>query len=270
MILDLLLPLTQLVSQLWQEARNTFFVGCASGAVLAAISWWAAYFVALNVNRQFSVRIQHRFFCLVAALATLVFSILFVAFQCTGHVVEGIVTGWETSICLDEGWKGGTFKKAYEAVYNLRDKAGDQVEDFKDFPHPDTGRSISIPLNHGRSRRTVAETYAGEAANHFRDKHPFLSKILWARAETAEKGIIEDMERVFSENPKYPLDDAVRIAGKRIRRELKKQVPRIVIISRIALVIAFLFIQAIVFVLLIRAALADIRVNFSTQHYRGQ
>ncbi len=86
--------------------------------------------------------------------------------------------------------------------------------------------------------------------------------ILWARAETAQKGITEDMERVFSANLNYQPDDAVRIAGKRIRRELKEQVPRIVIISRIVLVIAFIFVQAIVFGLLIRAALADIRENF--------
>ncbi|MGE0086437.1 MAG: hypothetical protein AB7S75_18675 [Desulfococcaceae bacterium] len=267
MLSDFLLTLIGLVTQLWIDGRNTLFAACISGIVLGLLAWWVAHLVALNVNRQFSFRVQHHFYCGVAALATLLFTILFFALRYTGYVAEGMVTVWEASIRLDEEWSRSTFKKAYDAVYELHDASGNQLEDFTDKPHPKNGDGGLIPTSHEASRLAAAETYAKNAVKNFREQYPFLSKILWAKSGTAQKGIVEDMKRVFSENPggTYQAEDAIRIAGEKIRRGLKEQVPRVVIISRIILVLAFILVQAIAFGLLIRAALADIRENFPSQ-----
>lgn len=265
MILDFLLTLTELVAQLWLDGRKMFSIACISGIILAALAWWLAHITAINVNRQFSFRPQHHFYCIVAALATLSFTILFFAFHYTGYAAKTMVSAWEASILSDKEWSNNTFKKAYDAVYELRDASGNQLEDFKGRPHPDTGKSTVVPTTHEISKLTVAEVYAREAVEHFREYYYFLSKILWAKYGSAQEGIIEDMKRVFSEKPgsNYQAENAIRIAGEKIRQGLKEQVPRVVIISRIILAAAFILVQAIVFGLLIRAALADIRENFS-------
>lgn len=264
--------MTGLVMQVWQDAWKVFIGTCAIGVFLAGLSWWLNRLVVLNCNRQFPFRVRHHFLCLLTAIATLIFTLLFVGFRYTGDVAEGMVRIWEISIKTDNDWKRGTFEKAYEAVYDLRDASGNQLEDFAGKPHPKTGRSTLIPTSHEASKLTAAETYAKGTVDHFRDQYPFLSKILWAHSGSAQEGIIEDMKRVFKAAPggTYQTEDAIRIAGEKIRRGLEEQAPRVVLISRILLVFAFILVQAITLALLIRAALADIKEHFSPQPLKGQ
>lgn len=269
---NFLLFMTGLVIQVWQDGWKVFIGVCAIGVFMAGLAWWLNHLVALNCNRQFSFRVRHHFLCSLAAIATLIFTLLFAGFRYTGDVAEGMVKIWEISIRTDDEWKRDTFEKAYEAVYDLRDASGNQLEDFTGKPHPKTGGNTVIPTSHEASKLTAAETYAKGAVDHFRDQYPFLSKILWAHSGTAQEGIIQDMQRVFRAAPggTYQAEDAIRIAGEKIRRGLEKQAPRVVLISRILLVFAFILVQAITLALLIRAALADIKENFSQQPFKGQ
>ncbi|MCP4149518.1 MAG: hypothetical protein GY757_17360 [bacterium] len=269
---NFLLFMTGLVMQVWQDAWKVFIGACAIGVFTAGLAWWLSHLVALNCNRQFSFRIRHHFLCSLAAIATFIFTLLFAGFRYTGDVAEGMVKIWEISIRTDTDWNRKTYEKAYEAVYALRDASGNQLEDFTGKPHPKTGRNTLIPTSHETSQLTAAETYAKGAVDHFRVQYPFLSKILWAHSSSAQQGIVADMKRVFKAAPggTYKTEDAIRIAGEQIRRGLEKQVPRVVLISRILLVIAFILLQAITLALLIRAALADIKENFSPQPIKGQ
>jgi hypothetical protein len=268
---NLLLFMTGLVMQIWQDAWKVFTGACAVGVLLGGLAWWLSHLVALNCNRQFYFRVRHHFLCFLAAIATFIFTLLFVGFRYTGTVAEGMVKIWEISIRTDSQWNRSTFETAYEAVYDLRDASGNQLEDFTGKPHPKTGRNTLIPTKHEASKLIAAETYAKGSVEHFRNQYPFLSKILWAHSGSAQKGIVADMKRAFKATPggTYQTEEAIRIAGEQIRRGLEKQVPRVVLISRILLVFAFILVQAITLALLIRAALADIKEDFSLQPIKG-
>ena len=268
---DLLSLVTKLVVELWVNGGRSFIVATAVGTALAALAWWLAHVVSLNFNRQFSFRAEHYLYCSIAATATFLFSILFVALRYTADVAQVMVSGWEVSIQADSEWSQDTFRKAYDAVYELRDAQGRQLEDFNGKPHPDTDRSTLIPTTQEASKLKAAETYADAAVAHFRAHYPFLSKILWARSGIAQDKIYADMQRVYgSGRSLYQAEDAIRLAGQEIRQGLERQVPRVVVLSRIALVVAFLIVQAVTFSLLIHAALADIKERRASQPFKGR
>ena len=263
---DLFLLLSGLTLQLWTSARNEFFLACAVGIVLAGLSWWLTHYLALKFNRQFSYRPQHYFFCGSAAMLTFWCTLLFFAFRFTGDVAEHIVTTWETALEIDVEWSDETFRKAYEAVYDLRDAAGNQLEDFTGKPHPDSSQDVMIPTQHEQSKLVAAQIYAEEAMKHFTVNHPLLSKILRVSPEGTSKAIYKDIEQFFSATAgsgekTYPVMEAVRLAKGLMRQSMIGQIPRIMLISRAILVLVFIMAQAFTLSLLIRSALADIKVR---------
>lgn len=268
---DLLTLLTRLIVELWVNGRWDFMVAAAVGSVLAALAWWLAHVVSLNFNRQFSFRAEHYLYCGIAATATFLFSIVFFALRYTADVAQIMVSAWEVSIRADTLWSQDTFRKAYDSVYELRDALGRQLEDFTGKPHPNTTPTTVIPTTQDASKLKAAETYAAAAVAHFRTHYSFLSKILWARPGIAQDEIYADIQRVFaSGRTHYAAEDAIRLAGREIRRGLERQVPRVVVLSRIVLVVAFLIVQALTFSLLIYAALADIKERRAPQPITGR
>jgi hypothetical protein len=260
--MDSLSLIVDLVFRLWASGRYQFIAAVAVGLLLAALAWWLAHAVALNFNRQFSFRPQHYVYCGMAATATFLFTIVFFSLRYTADVAQALVSVWEVTIQSDQSWADDTFRQAFDAVRDLRDPTGKPLEDFSGRPAPDSDLPTTIPTNREESKNLAAEIYAKAAVTQFRTSYPFLSKVLWARSGLAQDEIYADMRRVFdSGRPTYDAKDAVRLAGASIRQGLEHQVPRIVLLSRIALVVAFLLIQGITFALLIHAALADIKVR---------
>lgn len=270
MIWDFLRLLVGMVGQLWRDSHIMFLTVLAIGAVLGGLSWWLASRVALSFNRQFSFHTKHHVYCGVAATITVVFTVLFSSFSYTGVVAGHMVDKWKDAVLQDKGWGQNTFREAYEAVFKLHDASGKQLENFAAYPHPDTGRGSVIPTYHEESKQLTAQTYAKAAVDHFQSHHPFLSKILWADSETAQQVITKDMGRVFASGSHvYQLKDAIQLSSEKIQQGLKEQVPRVVIISRIILIVVFLLVQGIVFLLLIRAALKDIKEHRASSRYVG-
>lgn len=128
-------------------------------------------------------------------MTTLVFTLLFFAFRYAGYVAEDVVVVWEASIHTDRAWGRRAFEKAYDAVYELQDSSGRQLEDFKGRPHPKTGEETLIPANFDASRIAIADIYAQGAVGHFQNSHPFLSKVIWAESGMAREWIIKDIKR---------------------------------------------------------------------------
>jgi hypothetical protein len=108
----------------------------------------------------------------------------------------------------------------------------------------------------------MAETYANEACRNFNARRPFLSKIVWSRAELPSATVLEDTQHWFQTHSSYPAPRAVALAADQIKTGLDPQAPRVVQISRIALVVLFLAIQAIPFGLIGWAAYVDIKPRF--------
>ncbi len=166
-----------------------------------------------------------------------------------------MVDRWARALPADQTFEQETFRSAYRAVCGPG--------------HPTESRAAcekmplssgQVPLNQDASRLKVGDIYAQAAVAHFRGRHPLLSKVLWASATIAPSAIQKDMDRFFLDKPgdTYPLAAAIDLARREIRDGLAAQVPRVVLLARIALIALFLILQAIVFSLLIRAALADI------------
>lgn len=269
MVGDLFLLIAWLVAELWAHAFRLFLGAVAVGLVLAALAWWGTTAIALNFNRQFTLRPRHHVYAAFAAFVTLVFTVLFVSLRYSDDVADLVVSKWQINIRSDRRWADDTFREAYEAVYSLRAASGERLEDFSAHPHPDTTSSTRIPTTHERSKQVAARAYAEAAVQHFHDEHPLLSTIIWARSTVAEAAIVEDMRHFFANRgDTYPVSEAIELAGRHIRDDLRRQVPRIVLISRILLIVAFLIIQAITLALLVRAALADIKENRTSQRNR--
>lgn len=265
--IDFLLTMGQLILGVWQESHNLFYIATGTGIVLGGLTWWIAYLIVHHINLQFPFRLHHLFCCFLAALLTFLFTLLLFASRYAGIVAEGMVITWERTIQVDKNWRNKTFIKAYDAVYDLKDpNTGKQLEDFKGNLHPKTGKDTLIPTNHDLSIQTVSEVYAKGAVEHFNETYPFLSKIMWARSKTSKESIIQAIKRVFEGPEKiYQLEDAIRLAGKNIKKELKKQVPQVVLFFRIILGILFLLVQSCTIGLLVWAAHRDIKIDFPKQ-----
>lgn len=259
-ISDLVLLLSELVVKLWLSDSFGFFIAVSTGVVVAGVVWWLSGLLAFQFNRQFSFRSQHRLYCSIAAVITLCFTILFFALRYTEDVAEDRVTSWGQTIKADTIWSGKTFRDAYEAVYALRDTSGEQLENFSNYPHPDINANTLIPMNHEQAKEMAAQTYTKAAIEHFNNNHSFLSLILWTNSSNAEQAIHNDLNRVFAMGKTYDSNEAIQLAERQIRQRLEEQLPQIVWFSRIALILLFLLVQSITLALLIRAALADIKV----------
>lgn len=255
---DLGTLLAGLIARLWSDGPGAFLLAVAIGTLLAAFAWWLAHVVALNFNRRFSFRRQHHLYCGVVAVLTLAAAVLFAALTFAREVAADMVDRWARALPADQTFVQDTFRHAYLAVCGPE--------------HPTESRAAcaemplssgQVPLNRDASRLKLGSIYAEAAVEHFRNQHPLLSQVLWASTGIAPTAIREDLDRFFEDRPGeiYPLDAAIDLARREIRAGLTAQVPRVVLLARIALVALFLILQAIVFLLLIRAALADIKVR---------
>nr|VFJ99707.1 MAG: hypothetical protein BECKLFY1418A_GA0070994_11045 [Candidatus Kentron sp. LFY] len=252
--------LFDLIGELWKGSITAFWLAFPVGVLLAGAAWWLTSYVAFNFNREFSMHPKHHVYCGIAAVLTLIFTLLFFALKFTGAVAEQAISEWQAAIRIDAGWQNKTFANAYDAVYELKNPQGGQLEDFTGSPHPSTGLDTSIPTSYPSSKQAVAEVYGASMVKNFKQKYPFLSLILWAKSEQAKKALITDIEQLFATGvASYAAEQGVDLTSTMIRNALKAQAPRVIIISRIILIIAFLLIQALVFGLLARAALADIK-----------
>ena len=255
--------LFQLIAALWQLSITEFWIILATGIFLAGSTWWLARYIAFNVNCQPSTHTQHRIYCRITAIITLICTLLFFSVNFTENLAEATISTWQDEVRQDRLWRQETFSKAYEAVYVLKDATGEQLEDFTDKPHPKTREGVStIPTTHTLSQQTAVAIYADEAVKNFKAQFPLLSLILWPGSTEAERSVMRDMELVFATGTaNYSAEKAIDLVSTEIQDTLKIQVPRVVTVARIALILFFLCIQAILFGLLIRAALADIKVQ---------
>lgn len=255
--------LFDLVATLWRSFMTEFWIAIGVGICLAGATWWFASYVAFQYNRQFSMHTRHHVYCGIAAVVTLICTLLFFSLRFTENVAEALVSAWQHEIRMDSRWSDETYTKAYEAVYALKNAAGKQLENFTGKPHPRVGTaSTTIPTAHDRSKQTAAQIYANEAVRHFKERSPFLSLILWPDSTEAEQSVIRDMELTFATGAtSYSAGKAIDLVSAKVQHVLKEQVPRVVIVSRFVLIGFFLLVQAIVFGLLIWSALADIKVK---------
>ncbi|MEO1857403.1 MAG: hypothetical protein ABGY95_08595 [Rubritalea sp.] len=248
---------------MWADGVQLFLITLAVALVLAAFCWWGCSKFTLLWNNQFKVSSVHHLLCGVAAIFTAIFVIVFSSLRYTKDVAELSIDVWNVQILIDDEWKGETFEMAYDAVYELQDEEGNQLEDFSNAPHPSTGESSNVPVNKQESRVAVAKVFADSAVENFDYNRPLLSKFLWGGNSTSEAVLVADVNRFFEQNPgvSYPRESAVNIAVAETKKSLNEQAPKLVLIGRFLLVGLFVLFQLLPFSVIAWAAYRDIKVR---------
>ncbi len=237
--------------------RTAFLLTLLAAFVIAGLSWYLCNNYVKLWNKRFRLTLTHQVLTVIASLLTFFFVLAFGGLKYMKEVTTFIVTVWEgLEIKADTQWSSATFKKAYYEVKNLN------TEDFSRAPTPGNSDSV-IPVKGKKAQETAANVYAAEACKHFDEAHPFLSKIVWSDPEQATANIAQDVTTYFRQNPgsSYSAEKAITIAADTIKTELDKQTPRTVTLSRIALVVFYLFVMAIPLGLIGYAAYKDIRIR---------
>lgn len=235
--------------------RKGFVLSLIIGVVLAALFWVACSNFSKLWNLRFRTKPLHHVLCLIAALLTLVFTVLFAALQYTKEAAYASVVAWQAQINLDQAWADATFAWAFDAVRSLG------IEDFSKVPVPGSPGGSHIPTNHDESILTAASTYANGAADHFKRNRQFLSLIIQGKAEVPQDVLQADIKNYFATVSKsYPPPRGIALVAEEMRRELDVQVPRVVTYARITLVILFLLAQSLPFGLVAWAAYKDLKI----------
>lgn len=260
----------EFLSQLCSQGGVAFYGYLVGGIFLGILMWFLVSYFANGVNNTFHLSPAHHVLCSFASIFTLIVVLLFGSLQYADTAVTGMVSMWADSLKYDKEWKKETFNDAYDAVYALKDASGNSLEDFTKYPNPRVSADAHIiPTTHERSQKTVVQTYIDAILKSFDDKFPLLSWVIFARSGSSMQIAIEDMHRTFAEKKKkgenqtHSVDNHITNISKEVLKELKIQTPRIVTISRIALVVAFFIVQFFTFAVVMYVALKGIKDNFS-------
>lgn len=225
------------------------------GALLGAVCWFVASRYSRLWNVRYHVRPWHHVLCGLAAAATMVATLGYVAVRYAREAALSSIERWHVELQQDQPWARSTFRRAYYAVEKLG------LEDFSMFPRPEAG-GRRVPLNDERSRVAAASVYADSACGHFRSSRAFLSRVLWPRSALPRDVVESDIRQWFAAlHRDYPFDQAVALVARKIKEQLDLQTPRVVKLARLAAVLVFLVFQAVPFGLIGWGAYRDIRVH---------
>lgn len=243
------------ISMLASTSPRTFALTVLAAIVLATACWWGCTNYSKLWNTRYHITPVHHILCGIAALATLVFTVSYVALRHTRDIASTAVEGWRREINQDNRFRQDTFVKAYNGVRALN------IEDFSEYPPPPGGRRV--PLRFDQSRTTLAMIYATEASRDFQRKNVFLSRILWPESTVPRQAVESDMRAFFERNPggTYMGDHATDLATRLIRGALVPQTARAVYLFRTTAILLFLFFQAIPFTVIGYAAWKDLKLN---------
>ncbi|MGA2048763.1 MAG: hypothetical protein ABSG96_13790 [Terracidiphilus sp.] len=255
MLMDLLRLLFACIPVSLAKDPLRFWLLALTGVGLAALGWIVCAIYTRLWNNQFHLTALHQVFCVFAGVCTLLFAILFASVLFVEDAANASIFLWQKQLKADSAWSQQTFRKAYNNVKDLG------VEDFSNVPAPDAGGNF-FPTTYDESRETAAPTYAQSACDHFSESHRFLSKVVWSSPGVPADVVFNDVKIWQQKSPMYPAERGIELAGEQIRLELAPQTPRLVLITRIVLVVLFLLVQAIPFGLVGWAAFSDIRARF--------
>lgn len=227
----------------------------AAVGITTLCAWVCLHYVQLW-NKRFQLTMTHKVLTALACTLTFFFVLAFSGLALLKEITLARIVLWQAAIKTDLVWANQTMEKTYDAVK----KTG--LEDFSQYPNSGAG----VPVTKTQSKLIAAEINADEACRHFGEHHPFLSKIVWTSPSLPTKIVKDDVEAYFKTrvNHSYPQERAIDLAAAHIKTQLVEQAPRVVTLSRIGLLIAFLLVQLIPFGLIGYAAYTDIRSSFKS------
>lgn len=238
--------------------RAEFAVVLGIAAVLSALCWFGAMNYSKLWNLRFATTGFHTTLCVMAAVMTFAFVILFAGFRYTKVAADHSIDAWKVSALAEQAWQENAFRSAYDAVRKLG------LEDFSKAPPPGNPSSI-IPLNDPRSIATNAQVYAAAAVENFKAERPFLSKIVWWRLSVPQQALDQISARIAHffafEGKTIPTREIVQYTADALKGPLQEGTDRVVPIGRAIVMVLFILMQLIPFGVIGWAAWRDLKVT---------
>lgn len=256
-VLQLLLDCIQ------QTAASTarFSGVLVSGVAVAMLAHCACFYSVRLWNRKFHMKLQHHFICGVAGLVTLFFMLSFHSLTHVEQVVKHQVDDWREHLEND----GEFNEKMAWAIYKSFKERWPAEQTNPKYPPPST----TIPDGKEKdAAHMTASAITKEAAEDFDGRFPVLRRIIGASQQKVEQAAKDSMlpemiSALRTPDGRYRYKAALVHVAHAIESDLSPKVPRVVVWSRAALVVAFLLIQAMAFGLVGWLGQIDIQVKTS-------
>lgn len=234
--------------------RVGFLLWLVAGILLGGGMWWACSRFSLLWNLRYQTKPLHHALCLMAAVLTVIFTVLFGSLKYAKEAAAASVVAWQGQIALDQIWSSATFATAYDAVKSLG------LEDFSGVPPPGD-RNVTIPTTQPASIITAARTYAAHAAEHFASNRPLLNLMTQSDTQIPQVVLEADINNHFANSgPVYDSAKAIALVADLNKQQIMPQLTQLVLYTRGLLAFAFLLTQSIPFGLVAWGAYRDIHV----------
>jgi hypothetical protein len=245
--------LSSCIAMLASRSPRTMLMAVMAGLVLAGACWWVCTNYCRLWNKRFQINTLHHVLCVVAAVATLVFTLVFVSMRYSADITAQAIDKWHRGARGDNATTMLAFRRGYQAV-----KASG-LEDFSKQLPMDDPRAI-IPISSQRSREIASKAYVDAVTDDFRAKNSFLLRAL-TLPNAPLASIMADREAWMRQNAKqnYPVMRAVDFTATHIRNALVPQAPKTVAYVRGMALLVFLLFQAIPFCVIGFSAYKDLR-----------
>jgi hypothetical protein len=239
-----------------QREPALFLLSFVAAVALGALCWWACTHYTRLWNLGFHATLTHHALCGAAALLTIVFALTFFALSQAKEVARIKIAAWHRDIRADIPFSQTLYATAYN---NARQAGLERFDPNKHFP-PGHPKSL-MPLNHEKTRIETSKLYGDAACANFRQRHPFLARVIWPSGAIPLDVIIADMRNWFARNPNgtYQLHRGIDLAAEQINKALEPNTPRVVSTARRYATLLFLLVQAIPFSLIGYAAYRDLK-----------
>lgn len=127
---DLLVTSLACIKQMFLHGRNTGIIATLLAILAAVLVAFCCHKSAWLWNTKYSQTLPGLFFCLLAGCTAFCCVLLYAG---AGFIQESaleLIDGWNRVILADNPWQGGVFDSAKQSVKDLRDNAGNPVEDY--------------------------------------------------------------------------------------------------------------------------------------------
>lgn len=245
--------LASCIGMLASRSPRTLVLTIAVALVLAAVCWWVCINYYQLWNKRFQINVVHQALCALAAVMTLVFTLVFVSMRYTSEITQSAINGWHAKARADRRTIEAAFRHGYAAV-----KASG-LEDFSKVPPLDASNRF-IPITGVRSGEIASKAYVESVTSDFRSKNSFLLRVL-TLPDAPLSAIQADRDAWRRSHPKenYPMMRAVDFTATHIRNALVPQAPKTVAYVRGVAIGLFLLFQAIPFAFIGFSAYKDLR-----------
>lgn len=243
----------QCIGMLASRSPRTLVITLIAAIILAGVCWWICTNYYKLWNNRFNVGPLHLALCGLAALMTLVFTVVFVSLRYTQPIVESKIRAWHSAAAKDTQVAIAIARRAYDDVK----KSG--LEDFSKVA-PFASQEYALPVSSDATRRLASQAYVQATLDDFRRKNPSIVGALRLPAPSIAY-IMADRERYLRQNPnaQYNAVRALETGSNYIRTTLLRQAPATVYRVRFFAVLMFLLFQAIPFAVIGWSAYRDLK-----------